>query len=60
MTLVFINGSVGSNVLVQRCSGILLVLELALDYLGLVANASALNPIDVLVIGSQDPLPRSM
>ncbi len=33
-----------------------MVLELALDDLGLVANAGSLNPIDVLVIGSQDGL----
>ena len=51
MTLVFISCSVGSCFLVQSCSGILLVLELVLDYLGLVATAGALNPVGVLVIG---------
>ncbi len=35
MTLVFISGSVGCSVLVRRCSGFLLVLKFALDYLGL-------------------------
>jgi hypothetical protein len=38
------------------CSGILLVLKLVLNDLGLVANAGALNPVDVLAIGSQDCL----
>jgi hypothetical protein len=33
-----------------------LVLELAIDDLGLMANTGALNPMDVLVIGSQDGL----
>ncbi len=35
---------------------VLLVLESALDYPGLVATAGALNPLDVLVIGGQDGL----
>ncbi len=35
---------------------VLLVLESALDYPGLVATAGALNPLDVLVIGGQDCL----
>ncbi len=35
---------------------VLLVLESALDYPGLVATAGALNPRDVLVIGIQDGL----
>ncbi len=41
-----------------RCSGILLVRELVLDYLGLGTTAGALNPLDVtvLVIGCQDGL----
>jgi hypothetical protein len=49
-------GSVGGSVLVLLCSGILLVLELALDYLGLGATAGVLNPIDILITGSQDNL----
>ncbi len=45
-----------SGVGVRRKFGILLVLELALDDLGLGATAGALNPLDVLVIlvGCQD------
>jgi hypothetical protein len=41
-----------------RCSSVLLVLESALDDLGLGATAGALNPLDVLVIlvGCQDRL----
>ncbi len=41
-----------------RCSSVLLVLKLALDYLGLVATAGALNPLDVLVklVACQDCL----
>ena len=39
-----------SGVGVRRTFGILLVLELALDDLGLGATACALNPLDVLVI----------
>ncbi len=35
---------------------VLLVLESALDYPGLVATSGALNPLDVLVIGGQDGL----
>ncbi len=35
---------------------VLLVLESALDYPGLVATAGALNPLDVLIIGGQDGL----
>ncbi len=35
---------------------VLLVLELELDYPGLVATAGTLNPLDVLVIGGQDCL----
>ncbi len=35
---------------------VLLVLESALDYPGLVATACTLNPLDVLVIGGQDGL----
>ncbi len=35
---------------------VLLIHESALDYPGLVATASALNPLDVLVIGGQDGL----
>ncbi len=47
-----------SGVGVRRTFGILLVLELALDDLGLGATAGALNPLDVLVIlvGCQDCL----
>jgi hypothetical protein len=47
-----------SGVGVRRTFGIHLVLELALDYLGLGATAGALNPLDVLVIlvGCQDCL----
>jgi hypothetical protein len=60
MTLVFICGrlacSVSGSALVWRCSSILLVLELALDDLGLGATTCVMNPIDVLTIGSQDSL----
>jgi hypothetical protein len=47
-----------SSVSVRGTFGILLVLELALDDLGLGATAGALNPLDVLVIlvGCQDCL----
>jgi hypothetical protein len=47
-----------SGIGVRRTLGILLVLELALDNLGLGATAGALNPLDVLVIlvGCQDCL----
>ena len=47
-------GLVGSGVLVAGV--VRLVLELALDYLGLAATAGAENPLDVLVIGGQDGL----
>ena len=40
----------------RRCSGVLLVLELALEDLGLGATAGALDPLDVLVKGCQDGL----
>jgi hypothetical protein len=60
MTLVIIGcrpaDSVGGVVLVLRCSGILLVLKLALDYFGLGAATGVLNPIDVLIVGCQDGL----
>ena len=49
------DGSVG-GVGVWRKSGIILVLELALDHLGLVATAGAHNRLDILVIGCQDVL----
>ncbi len=41
-----------------RCSSVLLVLESAVDYLGLGATAGALSPLDILVIlvGCQDCL----
>ena len=39
-----------------RCSGVLLVLESALEDLGLGATAGALNPLDVLVKDCQDGL----
>ena len=48
-------GRVG-GVGVWRKSGIILVLELALDHLGLVATAGAHNRLDILVIGCQDVL----
>ena len=38
----------------RRCSGVLLVLESALEDLGRGATAGALNPLDVLVNGCQD------
>ena len=47
MILVFIGSSVGGGVLVQRCSSILLVLELALDDFDLHWSP---EHIDVLVI----------
>ena len=40
----------------RRCSGVLVVLESALEDLGLGATAGALNPLDVLVKGCQDGL----
>ena len=40
----------------RRCSSVLLVLESALEDLGLGATAGALNPLDVLVKGCQDGL----
>ena len=39
-----------------KCSGVLLVLNLALDDLSLGATAGSLNPLDVLVKGGQDGL----
>jgi hypothetical protein len=39
-----------------RCSSVRLVLELALDYLGLGVTAGNLNPLDVLITGCQDCL----
>ena len=47
-------GLVGSGVLVAGV--VLLVLELALDDLGLAATAGAENPLDVQIIGDQDGL----
>ena len=45
-----------AGVLVRRCSGIILVLESALDDLGLGATAGAVNSHDVDVIGRQGGL----
>jgi hypothetical protein len=45
-----------AGVLVWRCSGIILVLESALDDLGLGATAGAVNSHDVDVIGRQGGL----
>ena len=57
VVVIYTDGGV-SGVGVRRTFGILLVLELALDDLGLGATAGALNPLDVLVIlvGCQDCL----
>ncbi len=47
-----------AGLVLGRCSSVLLVLESALDNLGLGATAGALNPLDILVIlvGCQDCL----
>jgi len=42
---------VDASLVLGRCSSVLLVLELALDHLGLGTTAGALNSLDVLIKG---------